>query len=134
MNFIVDPFIHVVFISWKFRWNICKLLFLLVFLGTFISIFFKHNRYVVIHVRVLNFVDYHFIHVVFISQYFRWNLCEFLFFLVCLGTCISKFFKHGIDVIVHVRYLVIHGFHIRVIFLVRVFYVSVNFSRLGFVR
>ena len=47
------------------------------------------------------------------------NICELFFLLVCIGTCIGKFFKHSRDV-------VIQGFHIRVMFVSHGFDFIVN--------
>ena len=86
----------------------------------------------VVHVRVLNFVNDHFIHGVFISCEFIRNLCEFLLLLVCIGTCISKFYKHVRDVLVHVRDVVVHGFHIIMMFVSHGFHIRVMFVGRGF--
>ena len=88
--------------------------------------FFKNRIDAVVHFRVFNYVYYNFIHVVFISWEFRWNFCGFFLLLVCIGTCISKFFKHSRDMVVHVIYVVVHGFHIRLMFVVRGFDISIN--------
>ena len=57
---------------------------------------------------------------------FGLKLCDFFILLVFLYTCIIKCCKHRRDVVVHARGVVLHGFHIRVMFAVRVFDVSVD--------
>ena len=48
-----------------------------------------------------------------------------LLFLVCIETLISKFFKHSRDVLVQ-------GFHIKLMFVIRGFDVILNVVKVGF--
>ena len=72
-------FVKAVFISWQFGWNLCDMEW------QGLDLFFGNAQ---------------FLYTFFIGWEFGWNICELFLLLACLGTCISKFWKHSRDVVV----------------------------------